>query len=125
VAAVSLTVTPPTITISDVSGNEGNLLTTPFNFTVTLSSPTSRTITVNSATADGTATGGTLVLGDYVTTSGTVTFQPRQTTQTITVQVNGDILVEPNETFFVNLSNSSNAPIVDSQGKGTIINDDN
>ena len=63
---VSLTVTAPTLSINNVSANEGTL-TTPFNFTVTLSSPTSRTITVNYATANGTATAGILpfLLGDY------------------------------------------------------------
>jgi hypothetical protein len=123
-ATVSFTVTPPTITISDVTQPEGNILTTPFTFTVTLSSPTSRTISVNYATADGTAN-STVVIGDYAATSGTLVFQGGQVSKTVTVNVNGDVMVEPNETFFVNLSNSTNAPIVDSQGLGTIVNDDN
>src|SRR5205085_11155214 len=70
-ATVSFTVTPPTMTISDVTQPEGNILTTPFTFTVTLSSPTSRTISVNYATADGTAD-STVIVGDYVATSGTL-----------------------------------------------------
>src|SRR5207248_1355901 len=97
-----------------------NVGLTSFTFTVTLSSPTSRTITVDSATADGTASAPL----DYLSTSGTLTFQPRQTSQTITVQVVGDVLAESNETFFVNLSNSSNAPLTRSKGTGTILNDD-
>ena len=38
--------------------------------------------------------------------------------------VNGDTNVEPDETFFVNLSNATNATIADSKGEGTILNDD-
>ena len=74
-ATVSLTVTPPTLIINNVSANEGNLLQMPsFTFTVSLSSSTSRTITVNFATADGTATAGLALLGgDYNSTSGTLT----------------------------------------------------
>src|SRR5262249_39427061 len=41
---------------------------------------------------------------DYTAASGTLTFAPGQTSQTITVQVNGDRLAEPDKTFFVNLS---------------------
>jgi hypothetical protein len=109
----------PTITINDVSQNEGNSGTTNFVFTVSLSSTANAT--VNFATADGTATAGS----DYAANSGTVTFTSGgPLTQTITVVVNGDTTVEPNETFFVNLSGASGATIADNQGVGTIINDD-
>jgi hypothetical protein len=77
-------------------------------------------VTVSFATADGTATAGS----DYVATSGTLTFNPGVTTQTITVNVVGDTTVEPNETFLVNLSAPSNATIATGQGTGTIVNDD-
>src|SRR5207237_1377561 len=103
----------PTISISDVTANEGNVGTTPFTFTVTLSNASSQTVTVNYATADGTATTAD---NDYVAASGTVTFLPGQTSQTITVQVVGDTKFEPDETFFVNLSMPTNATIADSQG---------
>jgi hypothetical protein len=54
-----------------------------------------------------------------------VTFAPGQTTQPVTVQVNGDTAVEPDETFNVNLSNAQgNAAILDGVGLGTITNDD-
>ncbi|HTK77374.1 MAG TPA: tandem-95 repeat protein [Gemmataceae bacterium] len=119
---VTFTVTPPTLSITNVSANEGNLGTTPFTFTVTLSSPTSRTISVNYATADGTANSMVLV-GDYAAASGTLVFQGGQTSKTITVNVNGDLMQESNETFFVNLSNA-NTPMTKSQGVGTILNDD-
>ncbi len=110
----------PSITINDVSLAEGNSGTTPFTFTVTLSNPSASTITVNYATAPGTATAGS----DYTTTSNTLTFNPLVTTQQLTVNVIGDTTLEPNETFFVNLSNATNAAITDGQGLGTIINDE-
>src|SRR5262249_12674063 len=71
-------------------------------------------------TANGTATSGS----DYQATSGTLNFAPGITTQTITVAVNGDLLNETDETFFVNLGNAFNATLARAQGKGTIVNDD-
>ncbi len=112
------------ISINDVSVNEGNTGTTAFTFTVTLSQPISSTVTVNYATADGTATAGS----DYTATSGTLSFLPNAAlTQTVTVLVNGDLAGEPNETFFVNLSNPAGGPgvtLADAQGQGTILDDD-
>lgn len=112
----------PTITIGHVTAPEGNSGTTAFSFNVALSStgPTTAPVTVDYATADGTATAGS----DYVATSGTLTFAPGVASQTITVNVTGDTTVEPNETFFVNLSNPTNATIASAQGIGTITNDD-
>ena len=90
-------------------------------FTVSLDAPQAAPVTVDFATANGTATAPT----DYTANSGTVTFAPGVTSQTVTVQVNGDTTVEPNETFNVNLSNATgNATITDAQGVGTIVNDD-
>src|SRR5262249_49782580 len=109
------------ISINDVSMNEGNSGTTAFDFTVSLDSPQSAPVTVDFATADGTATAGS----DYAANSGTVTFAPGSTSQPVTVLVNGDTTFEPNETFLVNLSNATgNAAIADNQGVGTIVNDD-
>jgi uncharacterized repeat protein (TIGR01451 family) len=53
-----------------------------------------------------------------------LTFPALSTSQQITVAVAGDGVVEPDETFFVNLSNASGATITDDQGLGTIQNDD-
>jgi len=110
----------PTISINDVTLTEGNAGTTVSTFTVSLSNASSQTITVNYTTADNSATAGS----DYVTASGTLTFSPGQLAQTLTVTVNGDVAFEPNETFNVNLSSATNATIADSQGVGTISNDD-
>ena len=112
----------PSITINDVSKNEGNGNgNTLFAFTVTLSAASGKTVSVNYATANGTATTAD---NDYVATSGTIYFSPGQTTATITVQVRAGKSKEPNETFFVNLTGASNATISDSQGLATILNDD-
>jgi len=78
-------------------------------------------VTVNYATANGTATAG----GDYLAKTGSVTFAPGETIKTITIVVNGDKTRESNETFFVDLFGpSSNALISTARGVGTILNDD-
>jgi hypothetical protein len=110
----------PSLSINNVSMMEGNSGMTQFTFTVTLSAASSQTVTVNFATANGTATAGS----DYYANSGTLTFNPGQTSQTITVMVFGDTIHEANETFYVNLSNAVNAWLSVSQGTGTILNDD-
>jgi Calx-beta domain len=118
----------PSISINDVSVTEGNTATVVNAvFTATLSSASGHTITVSFSTANGTATGWLPDLSagnDYVAQSGTLTFNPGETTKTITVVVLGDTVDEPNETFFVNLTTASNATILKSQGVGTIISDD-
>jgi hypothetical protein len=111
----------PTLSISDVSQAEGNHNTTDFNFVVTMSGASSQTVTVNYQTAGGTATSGV----DYANTNGTLSFAPGDTTKTIPVSVFGELTVELNETFDVNLSAPSNATLADAQGTGTILDDDN
>jgi Calx-beta domain/Purple acid Phosphatase, N-terminal domain len=111
---------PPGISIADVSVNEGDTGQTNAVVTLTLSASTSSSVTVQYATADGTAAATT----DYPGASGTATFAPNATTTTITIPVNGDTTVEPNETFFVNLSSPVNGTITDGQGIVTIVNDD-
>jgi len=56
--------------------------------------------------------------GDYQSASGTLTFTAGQTSQTVTVLVNGDTTVELDETFSVHLSNAINATISDADGTG-------
>src|SRR5205823_14054025 len=105
----------------NVTVTEGDSGTTNANFIVTLSAASGRTVVVNYATADGTATAPS----DYVAilTTG-LTFNPGETIKTITVLVNGDIVDEPNETFTLNLSNPTNATVPTATGTGTIVNDD-
>lgn len=113
--------TQPSLSINDVTMAEGNSGTTNFVFTVTLSATSSLTVTANYATADGTAT---LAGNDYQSAASTLTFNPGDLTKTVTLNVNGDPVNEPNETVFLNLSSPVNAAIADAQGLGTILNDD-
>src|SRR3989454_64636 len=108
----------PGISINDVTLAEGGSGNKNFDFTVTRSGDTSITSSVNFATADGTAT---IANSDYVANSGTPSFAAGETTKTITIVVNGDTTVEPDETFSVNLSNCVGCIITDSHGVGTIL----
>src|SRR5204863_282419 len=111
---------PPTLSINDVTLNEGNAGTTNFVFTVTRTGSLAASSSVKFATADATATAG----GDYTATMGTLNFAANQATATITVAVNGDTAVETDETFSVNLSGATGATLSDGTGVGTITNDD-
>ena len=115
------TPTPGSVSISDVTISEGNSGTKVATFTVTRSGGTAA-FDVSFATSNGSATTAD---GDYAAASGTLHFAANQNTQTISVMINGDTKVEANETFNVDLSNATNgATISDSQGVGTITNDD-
>ncbi|HEV2884645.1 MAG TPA: Calx-beta domain-containing protein [Pyrinomonadaceae bacterium] len=114
----------PSLAINDPAAvSEGNAGTKTITFTVTLTGATERTVTVDFATQDSTATTAD---SDYVATNGTLTFSPGTTTQDINVTINGGATIEPDETFFVNLTLPVGSPatISDSQGVGTIANDD-
>jgi ELWxxDGT repeat protein len=110
----------PRITISDTSGLEGNTGTVSFIFTVSLSRAYDAPVTVHYATANGSATAGS----DYQAASGTLTFAPGQTSQSVTVLVYGDRFGEANETFRLNLGAATSALITDPYGVGTILDDE-
>ena len=97
----------PGLSVNDVTVTEGDSGTTNATFTVTLAPASGQNVSVNYATADGTATAP----ADYAATSGTLTFAPGQTTKTVTVPVVGDTLDELDETYTLNLSNAVNAAI--------------
>ena len=111
----------PSFSIDNIMHAEGNAGPTAYVFTVTKTGSTALNASVSFTTQDGTAT---LADNDYQSNAGTLTFAPTDTTKTITVLVNGDTVVEPNETFTVHLSNASNATIAVADGTGTITNDD-
>jgi hypothetical protein len=114
----------PTLSVNDITLTEGGMSPNA-TFTVTLSAASGRTITVQYATADGTAKSA--LEGpdrDYASTSGTLTIPAGQTTATVGVFVYGDNTFEPDENFFLNLSNGTNATITDAQGQASIPNDD-
>ncbi|MBI4663139.1 MAG: hypothetical protein HY735_30395 [Verrucomicrobia bacterium] len=118
--AIGTIVPLPRISIQGEEVQEGKDNAITASFAVVLSAASETNVTVNFATADGTA----LANFDYLGTTNTLTFDPGVTNKTISVLVYGDLLDEPNETFFVNLSNPSNAAIEVGQGKAVIINDD-
>lgn len=111
----------PTISIGIASGNEGNTGTQTLQFDVTLSKAYSQMVTVDYATADGTAT---VADTDYTAVSGTLTFLPGETRKTIAVGVIGDTKPEQTETFTIVLSAPTNATVANGTGVGSIINDD-
>lgn len=111
----------PTVSVGSAFRTEGAQGTSgDATLSVTLSNPSFQTITVSYATANDTATAGS----DYVATSGSVTFNPGEITKSIAVSVTGDNVDEQHETFFVNLSNPTNATIGTAQGQVTIGDDD-
>jgi ELWxxDGT repeat protein len=105
---------------ADVTVTEGHTGTVEATFAVRLTKPVAETVTVEFETADGTASAG----GDYTGETGTLTFAPGETEQTVTVFVNGDYAIEGEETFFLRLSNASNAWIDRGVAVGRIAEDD-
>jgi hypothetical protein len=116
--------TSPSLSINNISQNELNAGTSIFQFTVSLTLPAPPGgVTFDIATADNTATTAN---NDYVSNSLTgQTIPAGFSTYTFDVTVNGDLCPEPNETFFVNVTNVTGATLMDAQGQGTIQNDDN
>lgn len=105
------------VSVGDVSVAEPSSGISYATFRVTLSHASAQTVTVNFATADGTATSAA---GDYAPLSGTVTFSPGETTKTIAVAVKSDTASEGAETFGLNLSAPSNAALADAAGVASI-----
>jgi hypothetical protein len=110
----------PSLSIADTVVTEGDSGTKTVTFTVTLSAASGQSVSVNYATANGTASSAT----DYIATSGTLTFAPGTTSRTFTVSIRGDNTTESLETFVVNLSGAVSATIADSQATCFILNDD-
>ena len=106
----------PVVSIGDTLVTEGHAGTRTVNVTVSLSAAASSPVSVSFTTANGSATAGS----DYESATGVVTFDPGETTETITVVVNGDRVGEPNETVLVNLSQPQSAVVADGQGVVTI-----
>lgn len=113
-----------TLSIDDVAQLEGDSGSVGFMFTVSLTAPAgSGGVTFDVSTADGTAVSA--LSEDYSSTSLTgETIGAGQRSTTFSIPVTGDTVVEPNETFFVNITNVTGATVSDAQGLGTIQNDD-
>ena len=109
---------PPALTVADARAAEGT--DESIGFAVTLDRAASGTVTVDYATADGSAKEGE----DYTATSGSLTFQAGETAKTVSVGLLNDAKDEGEETFTLSLSNPSGAYIADGQATGAIENDD-
>ena len=112
--------TLPALSVGDVSMREGDSGTAELMFIVTLDKAATGLVTVNYATADGTATAGS----DYAVLTGTLTFAAGETSKMVHVVVNGDTAVEAAETFSLTLSGATGATIADATAVGQITDDD-
>ena len=112
---------PPAVTVSDLTVTEGQTGTTTANVAVSLDRPSSSTVVVDFATSDGTAT---TAGADYQASSGNLRIPAGATTATIPISINGDALFEPDETFFVTLSNPLSSTLARAKATVTIANDD-
>ena len=114
------------ITIFDASVREGSSGTTMMTFTVSLDAGNDAPVTVHYKTSPvPPTTEGACPGSDYTVAEGNLLFPAGSPSQTITVLVCGDTMVEPNETFHVTLSAPSpNADIYRATATGTIVNDD-
>ena len=109
---------PAALSVADARTTEETDAT--LEFAVTLSQAASETVTVDYATADGTAQTGQ----DYTATDGTLTFAAGETQKTVSVAVLDDAHDEGEETLTLTLSNASGARIADNVATGTIANED-
>ena len=107
----------PGLSIADGSASEG---AGTMAFAVTLSEAGSAQVTVAYATSGGSATQGM----DYTAATGTLTFAPGDTAETISVPLTDDTLVEGDETFQVTLSAPQQATLADATATGTITDND-
>lgn len=110
----------PALSVGDVAMREGDSGTAELMFVVTLDKAATGPVTVNYATANGTATAGS----DYAALAGTLTFAAGETSKMVHVVVNGDTAVEAAETFSLTLSGASGATIADATAVGQINDDD-
>ena len=104
----------PVLSVADARANEGGHL----RFAVTLSEAATGEVTVDYATADGSAGAG----ADYTAASGTLTFAAGETSKTVSVALAADRAAEGDETLTLTLSNASGATIGTAAATGTVVN---
>lgn len=111
----------PVWSVTDVSVQEADSgVTNTVTFDLTISEVSTNTVSVFFYTADETATVGL----DYLSTNGVATLAPGETSTTVTVDVLGDDLLEPDETFGLLLTNATFSSVLDWRGVGTILDDE-
>ena len=102
----------PVLSVADARADEGGTLA----FAVALSEAAAGPVTVDYATADGTASAG----ADYTAASGTLTFAAGETSKTVAVAALADTEAEGDETFTLTLSNASGATLGSAAATGTV-----
>jgi hypothetical protein len=120
VEALDDRIVPANLSAGDAAILEGNAGTQYALVRVTLDAPSKQTVTVDYATAGGTARAG----ADYGAVAGRLTFAPGVTSKTIAVPVHGDRLAEADESFVVTLSGAQRAKIRDGTGVVTVSDDE-
>ena len=121
-AQVAVTVVPApqnTVSVGDVAVSEGDSASRAAVFTVSLRQPSASAVSVDYATANGSAGAG-----DYTAKAGTLSFAAGVTSMTVKVPVTGDTLDEADESFAVVLSNPTGVAMGDATGTGGIVDDD-
>jgi hypothetical protein len=119
-AAASAAADAPSLAVSDALVTEGDSGTKNALFTVSLSAASAGPVTVDYATADGSAKAP----GDYTSTTGTLTFAAGELSKQVAVAVVGDTLDELHETYSLDVSNPAGATLGDARGAGTILDND-
>jgi hypothetical protein len=112
--------TPPTISITDAAILEADRKTSPVTLTILLSRVFSTAVTITVTTVNGSASAP----GDYTALNTTISIPSGSLSATVTIQIVNDTTIEPQEQFFVNLSNPSAGTFTDSQGLVTITDND-
>ncbi|MSU63714.1 MAG: hypothetical protein EXS31_15160 [Pedosphaera sp.] len=107
----------PVLTIADVGLLEGDSGPQTVVMPVQLSRPTGQAVTVKWATINGTA----LSPSDYIAAFGELTFAPGETGKNIELIINGDVLSESDETFFVRLAEPVNATLDNEKGGVAVV----
>ena len=108
----------PTIVVNPASATEGT--DDLAKFTVSLSFASDTTVTVEYQTVDGSAHSGV----DYGSVAGSLTFAPGETSKTIQAQILDDLLSEADETFYLELTNVTDAIIAVAQVEATLHDND-
>ncbi len=111
----------PTVSVANTSVTKVNSGIASAVFTVTLSAVSDAPVTVTYGTIDNTAT---VAGGDYLAASGTVTVPAGQTSAPVAIATIGNPNVQPNKTFYLDLSSPIGALMGNSVATGTIINND-
>jgi hypothetical protein len=111
----------PALSVTGFSIAEGDSGTTTATFVVGLSARSPRAVIVDYATRDGSAIAAS---GDYTPVAGRLTLDAGATSATIDVQIHGDAVEEPDETFTLRLRNPAGARLTVAEASGEIVDDD-